>query len=137
MIAKLVALACALALSGCGTLSDFATLETPPGDYGRPAVVRGVARAGTYVGSTVGIVASVVFWLPIQGLTALVDEPLGYTAKEWNYLPLAACGSAGHYLFGAPAEAVDWLVRGAWVDRLEPPGFAHIPGVAESPEERR
>ena len=60
MARKLAALALLFSLAGCGSLTNFSTVEPPPGGYGRPAVVRGVARAGSYVGAAVGIVAFVV-----------------------------------------------------------------------------
>ncbi len=129
MARKLVAVALLAALGACGSVHNLTTVSCPPGDYSRPTVVRGVARAGSYVGATLGIVASVVVWLPVQGLNLVVDEPLGYSEKEWSFLPLTACTSAGHYAFGLPAEGLYWLFYGAWVDDPEPVGFDHVPGA--------
>ena len=86
MVRKLVFVALLFAasgLGGCTGVSNFTTFEPPPGHYDRPAIVRGFARAGSYVGATVGIFATIVFYLPGKALTMMFDEPLGYTAKEW------------------------------------------------------
>jgi hypothetical protein len=115
-------------LSGCGVVSNF---PPPPGDYGRPAIVRGFARAGTYVGATVGIVAAAVFYYPGKALNMMVDEPLGYTEKEWPYVPLTASATVGHYIFGLPAEVLHFVFWGAWVSRPDPDGFEHVPVATE------
>jgi hypothetical protein len=89
--------------------------------------VRGFARAGTYVGAAVGVVAAVVFYLPGKALTMMVDEPPGYTEKEWPYVPLTASATVGHYAVGLPAEALHFVFYGVWVGRPEPSRFDHIP----------
>jgi nitroreductase len=132
MAGKLVAIALLALLGACSGVQDFTTIAPPPGDYDRPAIVRGAARAGTYVGATVGIFATIVLWLPVKGLTMAVDEPLGYSEKEWPFLPLTTCAAAGHYVLGLPAEGLYWLFYGAWVEPPEPKGFDHVPGAGRS-----
>ena len=123
----------ALVLSGCGNLERI----SPPGDYDRPAVVRGFARAGTYVGATVGIVASVALWPFTKTMNLLVDgDPLGYSEREWTFLPLTTFAAAGHYILGLPFEGLHFVFYGAWVDRPTPVGFDHVPQRPAGSEQR-
>ena len=120
-----------LMLGGCRvTPVDFSTSE-PPGDYGRPALVRGAARAGSYVGGAAGVVVSVPLWPLTKGLNLLVDEPLGYTETEWAFLPLQACTALGHYAIGLPAEVLYYAFWGAWVTAPPATDFDHVPQASD------
>ncbi|MCA8955910.1 MAG: hypothetical protein KDC87_07540 [Planctomycetes bacterium] len=118
MLRMVVSVVCLLGLGACASAPDRV-----PGDFDRPAVVRGFARAGTYLGMVPGAVATVVLWPFTKLLNLLRDEPLGYSEREWTLLPLTACASAGHYLIGGPAELVYQVVYGIWVPTTPPAQF--------------
>ena len=135
MIRPLSVLLLAFPLGSCGSLGRLTHDPGPPGDYGRPAVVRAAARTGSYLGATVGIAAYIPVWLVSRGAKFVVDEPLGFSDKEWAILPISAFAAGGHYLLGMPAEGLYFLFYGAWVDDPAPVDFDHVPGPAGPPTE--
>lgn len=107
-----------------GTVTGRGPAGDPlPGDYGRPAIVRGFARTGTWLGVVPGIVATIALYPLTKGLELVWDEPFGYSPGEWTLVPLTGCAAAGHALIGLPAEALYQLGHGLWIDRPPPPQF--------------
>jgi hypothetical protein len=113
-----VCVAAALCLVSCSLPRVVAELDDqgPAPDLGRPALVRDAASFGAWVGGAAGAVASIVT-LPVTFLITVVDdEPFGYDRELFLFAPVSLGASAGHYLFGAPLDSLDFLVRRAWVD---------------------
>ncbi len=118
-----------LALGACSLPQVLDDLEEhgPPPELGRPGYVRFVAKTGAVTGGVVGAVASVVL-LPITWPISLVaDRPLGVSSQEFLFMPVTWGASSGHFLLGAPADGIDFVVRRAWVDEQPPAGYETTP----------
>ncbi len=105
-------------LASCSFPAVTANLreESPPPELGRPAWVTAPANVGSIVGGAVGGIASIVL-LPITWpISLLADEPLGHDRDEFLFLPVSIGAGAGHFLFGAPLDTLDWSFRRAWVE---------------------
>jgi hypothetical protein len=102
--------------------------ENPPPDLGRPGFVRVAARTGAWTGGAVGAVASLVL-LPITYPISLLAEcPLGYSKAEFRWAPVSVGAAAGHWLLGAPLDALHYVFYRAWVNQsCEPAGYDYVP----------
>lgn len=116
-------------LASCSVPDVPGTLdrESPPQELGRPGYVRTTARVGSWIGTLVGGVVSIVV-LPITWpISKLVDEPLGKSQDEFLFMPLTMGASGGHFLLGAPFDGIDWIFRRAWVGSDIEPGYEFTP----------
>jgi hypothetical protein len=57
----------------------------------------------------------------------LMDEPLGRTKTEYQFMPVGMCASAMHYALGAPLDLLDFLLRRAWTEEDQTPGYDFTP----------
>lgn len=115
-----------LGLPSCGVMAGVED-SIAPGYYDRPALVRGPARAGSVVGGVAGLALAVVLWPFTKGLNLLLDEPLGYSEREWTLLPVTATAAAGHYALGLPGDVLHLVLYRAWVAEPVPVDFDHVP----------
>ncbi len=119
------ALLLGLSAGGCTVpaLNDYC----PAPDLGRPAWVRNTAGFGGWIGGGVGALFSVAL-LPVTYPASLIwDEPLGYSKSEFRWMPITLCASSLHYTFGAPADMFDWVLRRAWIEEDQTPGYDFTP----------
>lgn len=119
-----------LLLSACTLPETVENLEreSPPPELGRPGFVRIAARTGAWAGGAVGGVASLLL-LPITYPISLLAEcPLGYSKAEFRWAPASMGASAGHWLLGAPLDAMHYVFYRAWVNQsCEPAGYDYVP----------
>ena len=94
---------------------DALGTHAPPAELGRPGWVRGAAGLGGWIGAIGGAVVSIVVLPVTYPVSLLADEPLGYSDTEFLFAPVSMGASAGHFLLGAPPDAVDFMFRRAWV----------------------
>jgi hypothetical protein len=107
--------------------TDTLSSEGPPPELGRPGWVRAFAGVGGWIGAVGGAVVSVAT-LPVTfPITLLADEPLGYSKTEFMFAPVTMVASGGHFLFGAPADLVDYTFRRAWVEGVPEPDYSYTP----------
>ena len=100
---------------------DRLEAESPDPALGRPAWVRAPATAGAWLCGALGSAVSIVL-LPITWpLAKVADEPLNDDAPQLVWAPVAVGAGAGHFLFGAPFDALDFMFRRAWTDEPAPP----------------
>lgn len=109
-----------------GVVSKLADYDPAP-DLGRPGWIRATAGFGAWIGGGVGFVASLAL-LPITYPTSLLmDEPLGRTKTEYRFMFVGMCASALHYTFGAPLDGMDFILRRAWTEEDQTPGYDFTP----------
>ncbi len=142
----------ALSLASCGLPGTVDRLQesSPPPEFGRPAWVRTCAGFGAWVGGVAGGLVSVVA-LPITyPISLAAGDSLGgeMSRQEFLLLPMTFGAATGHFLLGAPPDAVDFLGRRVWVgvedetntyelkpmDPPAPPAVAPAKVVAPAPE---
>lgn len=105
-------------LASCTFGKALANLEneSPPPELGRPGYVRGFAKVGAVTGGVIGAVVSVVL-LPITWpISMLAEEPLGQSKEDFMFAPTTGGAAVGHFLFGAPADGLDYVFRRAWME---------------------
>jgi hypothetical protein len=120
-----------LSVGGCtaSRTSTVAALDEydPAPDLGRPAWIRVSAGFSAWIGGGIGAVASLAF-LPITyPVSLLADEPLGYAKSEFRFMPVGICASLMHYTVGAPLDAIDFVLRRAWMAEDKTPGYEFTP----------
>ena len=136
-------LSCLCACSAPKVVSDLDG-ESPPPELGRPGWVRVTAKVGAVAGAGVGAVASLIL-LPITfPISLLADEPLGRSKEEFLFAPVSIGASTGHFLLGAPADGVHFVLVRAWRDEPPPMSYDYTPvsppvgpAAAESPPASR
>jgi hypothetical protein len=119
---RLIFIPTLLLLGSCAIPDAIGRLEDcPPTEFGRPAWVRACAGVGGWVGGVLGAVASVVV-LPVTWPVSLAcgDSMRGQARTEFLFWPVTAGASAGHFMFGATPEALDFAFRRAWVGDAAP-----------------
>ncbi len=127
MRATLAVPALLLGLSTGGCTVSALDEYCPPPDLGRPAWVRNTAGFAGWIGGGIGAVVSVVL-LPITYPASRIwDEPMGYSKSEFRWMPITLCASSLHYTFGAPADMFDWMLRRAWIEEEQTPGYDFTP----------
>jgi hypothetical protein len=93
----------------------------PPPEFGRPAWVRTSAGIGGWIGGVFGGVVSIGLLPVTYPISILAKDGLGETAaEEWMFFPALGGAALGHFLFGAPPDAIDYVVRRAWLDEQLP-----------------
>ena len=136
-------LACVLSvLAACSAPQVVSDLgEAPPPELGRPGWVRTSARVGAWLGAVPGAALSVALLPVTYPITLLADEPLGYSRTEFLFAPVTAGASIGHFMLGAPADALHYVGYRAWVTHPRPDGYdvtpmapPRGPGAVEDPE---
>jgi hypothetical protein len=90
--------------------------ESPRAELGRPGWVRAPASAGAWVGGAVGAVAAIPFAIVGWPLGLLAEDGLGKTREEFTYAPVSVGAATGQFLFGAPLDGIDWVIRRAWTE---------------------
>ncbi|MFO1053519.1 MAG: hypothetical protein U1F36_15000 [Planctomycetota bacterium] len=108
-----------LALQGsCSlpTLVDAIDAQNPRSDLDRPAWVRAPATAGTWICGAAGAVASLPFLIVSWPIEQLSGDHKGRLDDEWLFAPTSMAAGAGHFLFGAPFDFLDYGFRRAWID---------------------
>lgn len=108
-------------LAACSVPRALSELQSegPSPELGRPGWVCSTARAGSWIGAGVGAVGSVVLLPLTYPVSLLVDEPLSDSKGGFCYAPIVGGASVGHFLFGAPADALHFIGYRAWV--TDPP----------------
>jgi len=120
-----------LSAGGCrasktGTVAALDEYDPAP-DLGRPAWIRTTAGFGAWIGGGVGVVASLAFLPVTYPVSLLADEPLGYAKNEFRFMPVGMCASVMHYGLGAPLDAIDFVLRRAWMAEDKTPGYEFTP----------
>ncbi|HLQ39199.1 MAG TPA: hypothetical protein VK348_15420 [Planctomycetota bacterium] len=141
-----------LTLAGGCTLPrsiDALQAESPPPEFGRPAWVRTCAGVGAWVGGILGGVVSVVLLPVTYPISLAAGDSFGdWSRSEFLFFPAVGGAASGHFLFGAPPDAVDFLCRRAWVGEplpvntyelvpMQPPVTAAKPAAEGVPPEGR
>jgi hypothetical protein len=125
----------AVSTASCSLPETVARLEdhAPAPTLGRPGFVQGVARTGAYVGGVVGGVGALVTYPVLKALTYAAGDALGADGDDLVFAPVAIGAGAGHFVFGAPFDALSWVFvpsRGA----AEGPSFeTAVPPVGPGP----
>ncbi|GDY01303.1 hypothetical protein LBMAG49_06320 [Planctomycetota bacterium] len=141
-----------LSLASCGLTSVVDRLQehSPPPEFGRPSWVRGIAGAGGWFGGIVGAVVSIVV-IPISyPISLAAGDGLGgeMSHQEFLLLPMTFGAVAGHCLFGAPPDLLDFTFRRAWVhvddpsntfelQPMDPPAWPKLAPVVPVPEPQK
>jgi hypothetical protein len=123
MLRSVFGVACLGSLACCGLSRTIDHLQDePPPEFGRPAWVRTSAGVGAWIGGVAGGVVSIVA-LPITWpISLLAGDNLGgeVSKQEFLLLPMTSGAAIGHFLLGAPTDAVDFVFRRAWVGSPQP-----------------
>jgi hypothetical protein len=118
--------ACLCACSAPRVVGDLDS-ESPPPELGRPGWVRASAKIGAIAGAGIGGLAAIVL-LPVSlPISWLADEPLGRSKEEFLFAPVSIGASTGHFLLGAPADGVHFVLVRAWQDEPPATSYAHTP----------
>ncbi|MHC4814335.1 MAG: hypothetical protein ACYTGW_21835 [Planctomycetota bacterium] len=114
-----------LSVGGC-TVSALDKHDPAP-HLGRPGWVRVAAGFGGWIGGGVGALASVALLPVTYPVSLLAEEPLGCSQTEFRFMPVSMAAATGHYVLGAPLDALDFLFRRAWLEEDKTPGYEFTP----------
>jgi hypothetical protein len=111
-IRRCLAVLLAVSAASCSLPEAVARLEdhAPAPELGRPGWVQGTARIGAYLGGVVGGLGAIVTFPVMKVLTLAAGDALGADDQDLLYAPVAIGAGAGHVVFGAPLDALSYLV---------------------------